>query len=146
MTVVTVAQVQSVLAEEGFGEQLIAEGPQLRVVSSGVGYLPEDLVVARLMRLQGITTSEEEALVFALTTRDGEPLGTYAPPALPAMPAADAAIVEQLHADAIPEDEIRSHTRHDHIAAVFDDRQAAQTAVDELAEWPGQRPLGSRRA
>lgn len=68
MTVMTVRQVQHALADEGYRERLVADGPRLRVESSGTVHLPADLVVARLVRLQGITGPEEEALVFALAT------------------------------------------------------------------------------
>jgi hypothetical protein len=141
MTVKTVSQARRGLADAGFVEELVADGTQLRTVSSAQHYAPEELSVARLVRFRGITAPEEEALLFAVETRDGQPLGTYVPPFRPAMPAADAAIVEQLHRKVIPDEEVRSHARHDHVAAVFDDRQAAQSAADELR----QLGLGSDR-
>jgi hypothetical protein len=112
----------------------LADGPQLRVVSSGQTYAPADLVVARVIRLRGITTPEEEAVLFGLATADGQQLGAYVPPYRPAMPAEDAAIATQLHQKVSPADEVRSHGRHDHVAAVFGTREAAQGTVDELRQ------------
>jgi hypothetical protein len=141
MTVGTVTQARRALAHEGFVEDLVADGQQLRVVSSGRTYAPADLVVARVIRLRGITTPEEEAVLFGLGTSDGQQLGAYVPPCRPAMPAEDAAIAARLHQKVSPEDTVRSHGRHDHVAAVFGTREAAQAAVDALR----QQGLGTDR-
>ncbi len=134
MAVETVTQARRVLAREGFTEDVVADGRRLRVVSSGGSHAPADLVVARVIRLRGITTPEEEAVLFGLATQDGDPVGAYVPPYRPAIPADDAAIVAELHQRVSPEDEVRSHGSHDHIAAVFATRDAAQAVVDELRE------------
>jgi hypothetical protein len=134
MTVETVTQARRVLAHEGFVDDLVADGQQLRVVSSGRNYAPADLVVARVIRLRGITTPEEEAVLFGLATPDGHELGAYVPPYRPAMRTEDAAIATQLHQKVSPEDKVRSHGSHDHVAAVFATREAAQAAVDELQQ------------
>jgi hypothetical protein len=134
MTLETLSQSRAQLEAAGFVEELVADGHELRAVSSGTRYVPSDLHVARLVRFQGITGPEEEAVLFALATSDGRPLGTYAPPSRPALGADDAAIVAQLHEQAIPEAEIQSHTRPDHIAAVFATRDAASHAFECNAE------------
>lgn len=134
MTVETVTRGRRALAHEGFVEDMVADGQQLRAVSSGRTYAPAELVVARVIRLRGITTPEEEAVLFGLATSDGQPLGAYVPPYRPAIPAEDAAIAAQLHQRVSPEDQVRSHGRHDHVAAVFGTREAAQGAVDELQQ------------
>jgi hypothetical protein len=141
MTVDTIAHVRATLADDGFAEDLVADDGQLRVMSSGDRYAPADLVVTQLVRLRGITDAEEEGLLFALATADGRPLGTYQPAYHPAMSAADAAIVEQLREHVISDHEVRTHARHDHIAAVFADRDSAKAAVDDLR----QLGLGSDR-
>jgi hypothetical protein len=141
MTVETVNQARRALADEGFAEDLVVEGSRLRVASSEQSYAPSDVVVQRVIRLRGISTPEQEAVLFGLATRDEEPLGTYVPAYRPAMASEDAAMVEQLHQKVMPEDEIRAHAKHDHVAAVFDSRATAQKAVDELRQlgWGSDR-------
>ncbi|HEX6423986.1 MAG TPA: hypothetical protein VFZ79_10940 [Acidimicrobiales bacterium] len=141
MAVETVTQVRQLLAREGFVEDLVADGQQLRMLSSGRTYAPAELAVARVIRLRGITTPEEEAVLFGLATGDGQPIGAYVPPYRPAIPAEDAAIAAELHQKVSPEDEVRSHGSHDHVAAVFATRDAAQAVVDEL----GKHGLGTDR-
>lgn len=143
MTVETVTQARRALAQEGFVEDLVADGTHLRVVSSGRTHAPGGLVVARVIRMRGITTPEEEAVLFGLATPDGQPLGAYVPPYRPAMPAEDAAITAQLHLHVSTEDEVRAHGGHDHVAAVFGTRDAAQATVDELrAQGVGTDRMG----
>ena len=141
MTVDTIAHVRTTLADAGFAEDLVADDGQLRAISSGQRYAPADLVVTQLVRFRGITAAEEEGLLFALATADRRPLGTYMPTYHPATPVTDAAIVGQLHERVISDDELRTHARHDHIAAVFADRSSAQAAVDHMR----QLGLGSDR-
>lgn len=134
MAVETVTQARQALAQEGFVDDLVAEDEHLRVASSDRTYAPADLTVAKVIRLRGITTPEEEAVLFGLDAGDGRHLGAYVPPYRPEMPDGDAAIVTQLHEKVSPEHEVRSHGRHDHVAAVFATREAAQAVVDELRE------------
>jgi hypothetical protein len=134
MTLETISQVRAELAGAGFAEEFVVDGRELRALSSGSRYVPSDLVVAQLMRFEGITSPKEQAAMFALATTDGEPLGTYVPSFRPALSADDAALIAQLHEQAIPESEIRSHSRHDHIAAKFATRDDAQAVVDELRQ------------
>lgn len=77
MSVETVTEARRALAHEGFVEELVADGQQLRIVSSGLSFPPSDLVAERVVRFGGITTPEEEAVLFGLATRDGRRLGTY---------------------------------------------------------------------
>lgn len=141
MTVDTIAHVRTTLADAGFSEDLVADDGMLRAVSTGQRYVPADLAVMQLVRFRGITDAEEEGLLFAVATADRRPLGTYVPTYHPAMSTTDAAIVAQLHEDVVSDHELRTHARHDHIAAVFDDRTSAQAAVDDLR----QLGLGSER-
>ncbi|MEX2100671.1 MAG: hypothetical protein WEB19_04575 [Acidimicrobiia bacterium] len=134
MTLETISQARAQLAATGFAEELVADHQELRAVTSATRYRPSELTVARLVRFQGITSPEEEAVLFALSTSDGQPLGTYAPPSGPSLSSDDAVIVARLHEQAIPEAEIHAHTRHDHIAAVFATRDTAQAAIDELRQ------------
>lgn len=141
MTVDTIAHVRATLADAGFSEDLVADDGDLRVMSSGERYAPADLVVMQLVRFRGITDEKEEGLLFALATADRRPLGTYVPTYHPAMSTTDAAIVARLREHVVSDRDVRAHARHDHIAAVFDDRTSAQAAVDDLR----QLGLGSER-
>jgi hypothetical protein len=142
MTLETITQTRAHLAAAGFTDELLADGTELRTVS-GARYRPDQLTVARLIRFQGITGPGEEAVLFALASADGQPVGTYVPMLRPAVSSEDAAIVAQLREQAIPDAEIRAHARHDHIAAVFPNRTAAEAAIAELrAEGFGSDRLG----
>lgn len=134
MTVTTLEHARAALVAEGYVGDLVPDGSQLRVVSSGAIHDPEDLVVSRVVRLARISTGEDEALLFALATADGQPVGTYAAIARPSLPDADATIVGVLDDRALPTVKGGGHTGHDHVAAVFDDRSAAQAAVAELRD------------
>lgn len=120
------------MVQSGYIDELVADGSRLRVVSSGATHDPAELVVSRVVRFGRISTAEEEALLFALATQDGQPVGTYAPVAQPNLTDADAAIVRVLDDQALPAVEVAGHPGHDHVAAIFDDRPGARTAVDEL--------------
>jgi hypothetical protein len=142
MTLETITQTRAHLAAAGFAEELVVDGTELRTVS-GARYRPDQLTVARLVHFRGITGPDEEAVLFALATTDGQPLGTYVPPLRPALSSDDEAVVAQLHEHVIPEAEIRAHARHDHIAAVFPDPETAEAAVAELrAQGFGSDRLG----
>lgn len=143
MPVGTVTEARRALARDGFAEDLVADGQELRVVSSGRTYAPAELAVARVIRLRGITTPEEEAVLFGLATGDGRSLGAYVPPYRPAMPVEDEAIVAELHQKVSPKDQVRSHGGHDHAAAVFATRDAAGAAADALrAQGLGTDQMG----
>ena len=138
----TVAQARRLLAREGFTEDLVAKDGKLRAVTSGrKAYVPAELAVARVIRLRGITTPEEEAVLFGLATGDGRPVGAYVPPYRPAIPADDAVVVAELHQKVSPEGKGRSHGSHDHVAAIFATRDAALAVSDELRE----RGMGTDR-
>jgi hypothetical protein len=132
MRMTTLEQTRAALVDAGYVDELVADGSRLRVLSSGATHEPEDFVVSRVVRFGRISTAEEEALLFALATPGGQPVGTYAPVAQPNLPDTDAAIVRVLDDRALPAVQAGGHTGHDHVAATFDDRSAAQTAVDEL--------------
>lgn len=132
MAMTTLEEVQAVLSEDGFDEELVAEGSQLQVSRSGVEYDPHDLVVSRVVRFGRISTDEDEVVLFALSTNDGSPLGTYAPVAKPTLEEHDAQIVQALDSESVPEIDGEGHGGHDHIAAIFDDRAEAHAATVEL--------------
>lgn len=134
MDITTVEQARQALADVGFAEELVVEGDRLKAPNSATDHSPDDLVVTRVVRFRGLDTEAEEAVLFALSTADGQPLGTYAPSSHPTMSAADTAVVVRLHQEAVSAADVEAHNDHDHIAGIFDSRDAAQAAVEELRE------------
>ncbi len=65
------------LAGAGFGDELVPDGEALRAVSSGMRHDPADLELVETVRFEGPTDPADEAVVFALTSAAGEPLGTF---------------------------------------------------------------------
>lgn len=137
----TMSEALERLAESGFGEDLIPDGPHLRAVGSGAEHDPAELAVVEVTRFEGPTDPADEAVVFALTSATGEPLGTFTMPYGPAAGPEDAGIVERLHRPPFDEADIRAHQEHDHLLAVFASRAGAEAAVAELR----QLGLGSDR-
>lgn len=126
--------VQERLEAAGFTEQLIADGGMLRAVGSGRRIDPAELAVVETRRFEGSSDPDDEAILFAVTTAAGEPVGTYTVPYGPAASREDTTVIERLHEPPVSEDEIRAHQEHDHIAAVFHTQEAAEAAVHELRQ------------
>ena len=133
--------IQERLNGAGFSEQLVADQGMLRAVGSGRRFDPAGLAVVETRRFEGSSDPDDEAILFAVTTAAGEPVGTYTVPYGPALSREDTSVIEHLHEPPVSEDEIRAHQEHDHIAAVFHNQEAAEAAVDELR----QLGLGSAR-
>jgi hypothetical protein len=127
----TLSAAQERLAEAGFVEDLVADGSMLRATGSGQTFDPGDLAVVEAGRFEGESDPDGEAILFALTTSNGEPIGTYTARG-PITGTEDAAIVERLHQTPLDEQDLRAHQEHDHVAAVFPSRDAAEAAVGEL--------------
>lgn len=71
----TIARVVDRLSHEGYPAQFRAEPEGLRAVNGGT-YAPEDVVVEKLARFEGISDPDDEAVVFAVRAPDGT-RGTY---------------------------------------------------------------------
>jgi hypothetical protein len=118
----------------------------LRAVGSGERHDPADLAVVETVRFEGPSDPADEAIVFALTTAAGEPVGTFTALRPEAGPD-DADIVERLHRPPFDEDDIRAHQEHDHVVAVFGDRAEGRSRRGGAAPArPGQRPPRRGRA
>ena len=127
----TMSEALDRLAKVGFGDDLVPDGPQLRAVGTGARHDPAALAVVEVVRFEGPTDPADEAVVFALTTATGEPVGTLTMPYGQAG-GDDADIVQRLHRPPFADADIRVHQEHDHIVAVFGNRSGAEAAVDEL--------------
>jgi len=130
----TLSEVQRWLAGTGFTEDLIAEDGALRSTPSGRVFAVGDLVVSAVYRFEGQTDPADEAILFALETPAGEPVGTFTAPYGPAVSATDEAVIDALHERAARSEQVSVHAAHDHIAAVFATRDEAEAAVTELRE------------
>ena len=132
MTLETLSQAQNRLTAEGFVDDLVADDGQLRSAGTDKHHHVDDLVAAELIRFEGDSDPDDEALLVAVASRDGEPIGTFTVPYGPNTSADQSDILTRLHQRVISEEEAAAHQNHDHILAVFHDRAAAIAAVDEL--------------
>lgn len=66
----TIARVVDRLTKEGYSEQFRAEAEGLRAVHGGT-YAPEEVVVEKMARFEGISDPDDEAVVFAVRAPDG---------------------------------------------------------------------------
>jgi hypothetical protein len=94
----TLSEALARLADAGFRDDLVVEDGGLRAVDGHRSYHPEDLVVAEIVRFEGDSNPDDEAIVFALSAADGTPLGTYTTPYGPSLDAADVEVITHLSA------------------------------------------------
>lgn len=73
----TLSETLDRLAVAGFVDDLVAVDGELRSVLTHRRVRPEDLRVVEMIRFEGMSDPDDEAIVFALATPDGTPLGTY---------------------------------------------------------------------
>ena len=134
MTRDTLSEVQANLVTAGFTEDLIADDGALRATSTGSVFPVEDLTVCAVYRFEGDTDPGDEAILFAIGTGMGEPLGTFAAPYGPAVGSADEAVIQALNDRAYAAAENADHADHDHVAAIFASREDAEAVVGDLRE------------
>lgn len=77
MTMDTVSQTLQRLDAAGFVDDLVAVDGGLRSVATHQQFRPTDVVVVEVVRFEGMSDPDDEAIVFALASPDGTPLGTY---------------------------------------------------------------------
>lgn len=116
----------------GFTADLVADGPVLRVAGTDRRFDPIEVAVVETVRFEGTSNPDDEAILFAIASAAGEPIGTFSMPYGPAAGPEESAIVERLHQPPFSAEEIRVHQEHDHITAVFPGREPAEAAVEEL--------------
>lgn len=86
------------LAERGFSHTLVAANGRVRDVATGEFHDPGHLTIDEIVRFEGESDPDEQAVLFALRTARGEPLGTYSTVFGPTMPPEDVSIVRRLGA------------------------------------------------
>lgn len=128
----TLDEVRRWLAGAGFDQELTAEGGGLQAAGSPDRHDPAQLSVFAMFRVNGRADSESDSLVFAIASDDGEPLGVFVAPADGAGTAVEDEMVEILQSRVELPAEVCDEPTHEHIAAVFPNRDAAEAAVDEL--------------
>lgn len=92
----TMVQTMHRLGNQGFNGQFRAESGGLRFLTNGTLYQPEELTVEEMVRLEGNSTPDEEAVIFALVTPLDEK-ATYCVTYGPEMDPADMDVVRRLH-------------------------------------------------
>lgn len=84
------------LVEAGFSEDLVAESGALHAAAGDGHYEVTGLRIVETIRFEGTTDPDEEAILFALSDPDGNPVGIYVTPYGPEMPERDVLVVPLL--------------------------------------------------
>ncbi len=134
MALETLTEALDRLAERGFGDDLTAVGSRLRSAKTGTTHDPATLTIVETVRFEGDTDPDDEAVLLAISTTDGKPLGTLVTPYGPSASAEQAEVLQHLHHVIFTAEQPHDHGAHDHVAAVFADRDTAEAAIAELRE------------
>ena len=92
----TLSQVVNRLNAAGYTDDFRAEPNGLRAVASGCTHTPESLRIDEVVRFEGVTDPDDEAIVFALHCRTHGTRGTYVTAYGPQMSPLDAEMVRRL--------------------------------------------------
>jgi hypothetical protein len=84
------------LGRRGFTHALRAEHGALRDLATGESHAPELLEIDEVVRFEGESDPDEQAVLFALRSARGTPLGTYSAVFGAAMPPEDGEVVRRL--------------------------------------------------
>lgn len=128
----TISETQARLTRHGFVDDLIADHGQLRSAGSNKRHDLDAVIAAEIVRYEGDSDPGDEAILIAVSTTDGEPIGTFTAPYGPQATREQTDVLVRLHGPVVQIDDSGHHGDHDHIAAVFADRQAATAAVVDL--------------
>ena len=134
MALESLSHVQDRLGQRGFGHTLVATEFGLRDLTTGLDHEPDQLQVAETVRFEGASDPDDEAILLAIATRDGHPLGTFTTPYGRQASAAQAYLLRHLHRVVVTSEEAAVHGDHDHVAAVFKSRMSAEAAIEDLRE------------
>ncbi len=134
MTLETLSSTQRRLNAAGFVDDLTVRGDQLHGTPSGRSFDPKTLRAVEIVRFEGNSDPDDEALLVAVASLEGDPIGTFTVPYGPDASAAQADALRHLHRVLTPRDEISGHDSHDHVAAVFPDHKTAEAGVADLRE------------
>ena len=93
----TLSAVVNRLSAAGYVDDFRAETDGLRAVAAGCIHHPESLTIDEVVRFEGLTNPDDEAVVFALRCGTHGTKGTYVTSYGPQMSALDAEMVRQLN-------------------------------------------------
>jgi len=97
MSLEPLRSVQARLEAAGFVADMVAFEGLLHAAGSETYYRPSELRVVETARFEGSSDPDEEAILMALATVDGEPIGLYVTPYGPDMSPEDVTVIQQLH-------------------------------------------------
>lgn len=138
----TISETQARLAHHGFIDDLIADHGQLRSAGSNKRHDLDAVVATEIVRYEGDSDPDDQAILIAVSSTQGEAIGTFTAPYGPQATADQTDVLLRLHGPAVQLDDA-GHGEHDHIAAVFADHKAAIAAVADLrASGLGSEHLG----
>ena len=86
------------LERKGYREDLRAHADGLHAAESGRVFAPEALVIDEVARFEGDSDPGDEAVVFALSSPQEGPIGTFVVPFGPSMQPVDVDMVHRLEA------------------------------------------------
>ncbi len=86
------------LNDRGFTHSLRAEEGRIHDLATGEFYDPEILTIDEVVRFEGESDPDEQAVLFALRSPQGAALGTYSAVFGPSMPPEDGEVVRRLGA------------------------------------------------
>jgi hypothetical protein len=84
------------VSKRGFTHALRAEHGALRDLATGETHDPELLEIDEMVRFEGESDPDEQAVLFAVRSARGTPLGTYSAVFGAAMPPEDGEVVRKL--------------------------------------------------
>lgn len=96
MTLEPLRTVQARLEAAGFVADMVAFEGLLHAAGSETYYEPSELRVVETARFEGASDPDDEAILMALATVAGEPIGLYVTPYGPDMSADDVTVIQQL--------------------------------------------------
>ena len=86
------------LDQRGFSHGLTAAGGRLHDLVTGESFLPESLTIDEVVRFEGDSDPDEQAVLFALRSPEGAALGTFSAVFGPSMSPEDGVVVRRLGA------------------------------------------------
>ncbi len=86
------------LSAAGYADHFRAQADGLRAIGTACVHPPEALIIDAVVRFEGITNPDDEAIVFALRCATHATKGTYVTAYGPQMDPLDAEMVRRLHA------------------------------------------------
>ena len=86
------------LSDRGFTHGLRAEDGRIRDLATGESYDPEILTIDEVVRFEGESDPDEQAVLFSLRSPQGAALGTYTVVFGPSIPPEDGEVVRRLGA------------------------------------------------